>query len=261
MAITLDTRKGDNTIAIVVTLPNNASTHTVILDFVSDYDKQTTLRHLNVTQSGEWILGVMYKENVPYSGNFKVSIHTSVEDFLALNEIVRSLDQISDPLNDLRGPSKDDLIGIVRAVVLGSDWPFEVQPTAINKTVVEEPALSTDNITHIAPGNILTIMGDPVTIDGEEITILSYYVIESPAENTNVVSPDALRTAVIEPDMVDTSVTSVDALERPQTATAPLSTATETVSPTDNNPKEIEATDSIVTEPEAIDELLITNRK
>ena len=240
MAITLDTRNGDNTIAIDVTLPNNASTHTVILDFVSDYDKQTTLRHLNVTQSGEWIVGTMFEESIPYSGNFKVSIHTSVEDFLALNEIVRSLDQISDPLNDLRGPSKDDLIKIVRAVILGTDWPFEIQPNVITRTFVE---------------------ANPEDLDLAENTAINKNITETTQIDTNITMTGALRATVIEPDMVDTSVTSVDALGRPQTATAPLSTATETVSPTDNNPKEIEATDSIVTEPEAIDELLITNRK
>ena len=51
MAITLDTRNGDNNITIDVTLPNNISTHTVILEFESYYDKEITLRHLNVTQT------------------------------------------------------------------------------------------------------------------------------------------------------------------------------------------------------------------
>ena len=240
MAITLDTRKGDNTISIDVTLPNNASTHTVILEFESAYDKQTTLRHLNVRQSGQWIVGVMYEESIPYSGNYTVSIHTSVEDFLALNEIVRSLDEISDPLNDLRGPSKDDLIDIVRAVILGSDWPMEIQPTEISRTIVESTALS-ENIT--------------------ETTETLNNAIEAVAQNTSMVSIEAHTGALIEPDGISTTLTETEPLNKPISQPVETDTNIAETTATNNNPTETQETDTSLTETEVIQEELTTYRQ
>ena len=240
MAITLDTRKGDNTIAIDVTLPNNTSTHTVILEFESAYDKQTTLRHLNVTQSGQWIVGVMFEESIPYSGNYTVSIHTSVEDFLALNEIVRSLDQISDPLNDLRGPSKDVLIDIVRAVILGSDWPMEIQPTEISRTITESAALSENLIENTEMLNDAT---------------------ETGAQDTSVVAIGAHTGALTQPDSISTTLTETEPLNKPISQPIEITTNTAETTATNNNPTEIQEIDTSLTETEVIEEELITYRQ
>ena len=223
MAITLDTSKGDNTISVVLTLPNNIATHTVVLEFQSDYDKQTTLRHLNVTQEGEWIIGVIDSENIPYTGNYKVAIHTSVEDFLALNEIVRSLDEISNPLNDLRGPSKDVLLDIIRAIILGTDWPYELQDNIVSTTITQNPATNTSVTQNTS---IDTIVTEPIEIDTNIATepAIATSIAQIIATNLNIVGTqpidnDLAQTTAQDLNIAQSAAESTELVQTPENDT------------------------------------------
>ena len=142
MSITLNQSQGDNTVSIFVQLPSGGSS-TVLLDFESDYDKQEIFRNLDVTQRGEWIVGTISSDRIPDTGNYTVKIHDSVSDSLAINDIHIALNEITQSIDNITGPSRDELIKIIKAVVYGADFPSPNQPTVISRTISQPPAKST----------------------------------------------------------------------------------------------------------------------
>ena len=140
MSFTLNQKIGDNIVSIKVDLPSGGST-TVLLDFQSEYDKQETFRSLDVTQKGGWIVGTMPEDDIPETGNYKVTIHDTVFDLLSLDEMHFPLDTLDQPLNDIRGQGRATIIKIIRAVVTGEDFPSPTQPTILDTTIVEPTAV------------------------------------------------------------------------------------------------------------------------
>ena len=135
---TLDTQRGDNTVAINVELPDG-SENQVHLDFESEYTKQQVFRTLEVEQKGKWIVGVLEEDLLPLTGQYTVTVNDTVQDLLSLDEIHEPLDELDQPLNDIRGNARNEVIKIIRAVVYGEDYPFGEQPTEVTRTVTQPP--------------------------------------------------------------------------------------------------------------------------
>ena len=140
MAFTLNQNKGDNVVSIKVELPSGGST-TVLLDFLSEYDKQETFRSLDVTQKGGWIVGTLPEDRIPDTGNYRVTVSDSVFDGLALNDIHVGLNEIQTSLEGISGPARSQLLKIIRAVVIGEDFPSPVQPVILDTTIVQPTAV------------------------------------------------------------------------------------------------------------------------
>ena len=141
----LDNRRGDNTVAINVELPDGGNTQ-VHLDFESEYTKQQLFRTLSVEQKGKWIVGVLSEDLLPETGQYTVTVYDTVEDLISLDELHAPLFELEQPLDDLRGDAHNEIIKVIRAVVLGEDYPVDEQPTEVSR-VTHEPTAKT-NIIH-----------------------------------------------------------------------------------------------------------------
>lgn len=137
---TLDSRRGDNEVAINVELPDGSALN-VRLDFQSEYTKQSLFRTLDITQRGKWIVGTMPEDDIPSSGQYTVTVSDTTRVLISLDELQTPLNEVDQPLNDLRGLGRSNIIKIIRAVVLGENYPTEDQPTEISRTITQPTAL------------------------------------------------------------------------------------------------------------------------
>ena len=169
MSITLDRSKRDNVVSINVSLPDGGET-AVLLDFESEYDRREIFRSLRVTPTGSWLIGTLPEDDIPISGNYKVTIHDTVHDLLSLDEMHFPLDTLDQPWDNVRGAGRDQIIKIIRAVVFGEDYPTTNQPTVLNTTIVQ-------------PGSNIRQTVEP--------NALNTAIVQPTAEDQSVTQPEA----------------------------------------------------------------------
>ena len=133
----------NNPIAIHATLDPDAGSR-VVIEFTSIYDRQVYETSIGITRQGEYLIGDIPGADLPArTGNYDVSVHESVVDFLSLSEITQSLSEITDTLLTLQGDTRDDIITTIAAYVIAGDNPVVTQSVAGSSTISEPPARST----------------------------------------------------------------------------------------------------------------------
>ena len=143
MSFTLDHNKSSNNITLNVTLPDDALDHTVLLDFISEYDREDYHRSLSVTSQGPWLTGTLPNDRVPPTDQYRVEVHATLQDHLALRDIHIPLSQIMVPLRDIVGPTRDALLATLQALVIGNDYPTTEERITAIPTAVERTGTST----------------------------------------------------------------------------------------------------------------------
>ena len=128
MGFTLDSRDASNTISLNQTLPDDNLGNTILLDFVSEYDRQEYFRSVDVTQQGAWLTGTIDNDRIPNTDTYKVTVHSTVQDHLALKDIHIPLSQILVPLKDIVGPSRAVTLKTLQATVIGEDYQTQTVP-------------------------------------------------------------------------------------------------------------------------------------
>ena len=144
MSFTLDHNQATNNITLNVTLPDDALDHTVLLDFISEFDREDYHRSLSVTSQGPWITGTMEQDRIPPTDSYRVEVHATLQDHLALRDIHIPLSQIMVPLKDIVGPTRDALLATLQAIVVGNDFPIATERTTATPAAVEYAGRTTE---------------------------------------------------------------------------------------------------------------------
>ena len=203
MAITLNTIYGNNEVTIDVTLPNGAI-NSVLLDFKAEYDREELFRVLEIEQEGSWIVGVLPEDRIPYTGNYRVDIHTSKQGFVTLKDIHIGLNEIVQPLNSLTGLVRDILIKVIRALVYGEDYPTENQPSIISSTITQPDAANT---TFKQSGEIsdLLTQNQPINTNGNQAPKLNEDIVQISAMDTTINQAMAIAQPTSSPSEIETT--------------------------------------------------------
>lgn len=150
MSFTLDHNQAENNVTLNVTLPDDALDHTVLLDFISEFDREDYHRSLSVTSQGPWITGTMEQDRIPPTDSYRVEVHATLQDHLALRDIHIPLSQIMVPLRDIVGPTRDALLATLQAIVVGNDFPAAQERTTLIPTAREYTGQTTTIVERVS---------------------------------------------------------------------------------------------------------------
>ena len=141
-------RGQENQITFFLTYPEGEVSDEITLKFQSQFDKTNFISRVALLQNGQWITGGISDAEIPaVTGSYTLELDNVIAEYLSLDQITQSLDQIVDSLNHLREEGHREVLYRTLAIVKGSDFEVPNYYTTDDEEFVEY-VLQTSEITY-----------------------------------------------------------------------------------------------------------------
>ena len=164
MSIFLDRNDPDTTVALPFVLPSS-TLGSITMEFISDYDRQTSSITSSFTQRGDFLLVPITRAQLPRrDGNYTVSVSDTVGRSLSLSDITQSLSEITATLLTLSGTGSTSILGRLAAVIATSIT--QQQQQAVDSATIQPAETNASSIQQQATDEtiIQTVATDSTTI-------------------------------------------------------------------------------------------------
>ena len=149
MAVKLDTSQ-DNDVRVLARIPEDATSHEVVLDFVSQFDRSETVFTQEFTQDGNWIIATINGARLPQcSGNYSLTLSDSTQDSLSWSQVLSVWSSISATWEELEGAVRNNTLATLLARVDASDFPMETKYAGIDVNQPTEYTSPDENNTQL----------------------------------------------------------------------------------------------------------------